>query len=117
MDPRATLSVAPTRWEFFMRFALLCAVALAAAPAFADEVVASNGNDSVRLSDAPCSSQPVLKLLEPGLRCALRDATAVVHGQTFKACWIVHGNAAHLLYEDGDQGLVPLSDFKVPTSA
>jgi hypothetical protein len=100
-----------------MRFALLCAAALVAAPAFADEVVASNGNDSVRLSDSPCTSQQVLNFLEPSLRPALRDASAVVQGQSFKACWIVHGDAAHLLYEDGDQGLIPLSDFKIPKSA
>jgi hypothetical protein len=100
-----------------MRLALLCAAALMAAPAFADEVVASSGNDSVRLSDGPCTSQQVLERLEPSLRPVLRDATAVVQGQTFKACWTVHGNAAHLLYEDGDQGLIPLSDFKAPHSA
>jgi hypothetical protein len=100
-----------------MRFALFCAAALLAVPALAEEVVASNGNDSVRLSDAPCSSQQVLSLLEPQLRPALRDASAVVQGQTFKACWVVHGDAAHLLYEDGDQGLIPLSDFKIPKSA
>ena len=100
-----------------MRFALFCAAARLAAPAWADEVVASNGNDSVRLSDGPCTNQQVLDRLEPSLRPVLRDATAVVQGKPFKACWIVHGNAAHLLYEDGDQGLVPLSDFKTPKSA
>ena len=100
-----------------MRFALVCAAALIAAPALADEVVASNGNDSVRLSDSPCTNPQVLSRLEPGVRDALRDASAVVQGQSFKACWVVHGNAAHLLYEDGDQGLIPLSDFKTPKSA
>jgi hypothetical protein len=100
-----------------MRFALLCAAALLAAPAMADELVASNGNDSVRLSDGPCTSQQVLDQLDPSLRPAMHDASAVVQGQTFKACWVVHGDAAHLLYEDGDQGLIPLSDFKIPQSA
>lgn len=100
-----------------MRFALLWAAALIAAPVLADEVVASNGNDSVRLSDGPCTNQQVLERLEPGLRTVVRDASAVVQGQPFKACWIVRGDAAHLLYEDGDQGLIPLSDFKTPKSA
>jgi hypothetical protein len=99
-----------------MRVALLCAAALIAAPAWAEEVVASSGNDSVRLSDAPCTNQQVLKLLDPSIRPALHDASATVQGRSFKACWIVHGNAAHLLYEDGDQGLIPLSDFNAPTS-
>lgn len=100
-----------------MRFALVCAAALLAAPVLADELVASSGNDSVRLSTAPCSSEQVLNRMQPQFRTVLRDATAVVQGQTFKACWVVDGHAAHLLYEDGDQGLIPLRDFKIPTSA
>jgi hypothetical protein len=97
-----------------MRLALLCAVALAAAPAWADEVVASNGEDSVRLSDQPCTSEKVLNLLPPSLRVLVHDASATVQGELYKACWVIDGDAAHLLYEDGDQGLVPLSDFMMP---
>jgi hypothetical protein len=101
-----------------MKFALFCAAAaLAAAPALADELVATNGQDSVRLSDKPCSSDPVLAKVTPRFRDMLKEANAVVDGQPFRACWIVDGDAAHLLYEDGDQGLIPLSDFKQPTSA
>jgi hypothetical protein len=100
-----------------MRLALFCAAVLAAAPALADELVASNGNNSVRLFDAPCTSEQVLSQFAPGARPALRSASAVVEGQSFKACWVVNGNAAHLLYEDGDQGLIPLKEFKIPTSA
>ncbi len=100
-----------------MRFALVCAAALLAAPVMADELVASNGNDSVRLSTNPCSVEQVLNRLQPQFRTKLRDATAVVQGKTFKACWMVEGHAAHLLYEDGDQGLIPLRDFKIPMSA
>ncbi|AMO23547.1 hypothetical protein GCM10027034_39360 [Ramlibacter solisilvae] len=97
-----------------MRFAFICVVALAVAPAWADEVVASNGEDSVRLSDQPCTSQKVLDRLPPNLRVLVHEATAEVQGQLFKACWVIDGDVAHLLYEDGDQGLVPLSDFRMP---
>ncbi|MES3000357.1 MAG: hypothetical protein V4787_06665 [Pseudomonadota bacterium] len=101
-----------------MRFALLCAAALVAAtPAFADELVAVSGADQIRLSDSPCSNEKVLSQLSPRARAMLRDASAVVQGQQFKACWIVDGESAHLLYEDGDQGLIPLSDFKQPRTA
>ncbi len=100
-----------------MKCALLfAAAALAAAPALADELEASNGQDSVRLSDKPCSSEPVLKQVTPRFREMMKDASAVLNGQPFRACWIVDGDSAHLLYEDGDQGLIPLSDFKQPTS-
>ena len=100
-----------------MKFALLCAAALVAVPALADEMVASNGNDSVRLTDKPCSSEQVLQKVTPKVRDMMRDANATVGGQQFHACWVVDGDSAHLLYEDGDQGLIPLTDFKQPTSA
>jgi hypothetical protein len=97
-----------------MRFAFLCAAIVAVAPGWADEVVASNGEDSVRLSDQPCSSETVLNRLPPNLRVLVHDAVATVQGESFKACWVIDGDAAHLLYEDGDQGMVPLSDFRAP---
>lgn len=95
-----------------MKPALLCAAALLAAPAIAEEVVATNGSDSVRLSDSQCSIQKVLELVPATMREQLRDATAVIQGQSLKACWVVNGKAAHLLYEDGDQGIVPLTEFR-----
>lgn len=101
-----------------MKYALFCAAAaLVAAPALADELVATNGQDSVRLSDQPCSNEQVLAKVTPRFRDMLKDASAVVEGQPFRACWVVDGDSAHLLYEDGDQGLIPLSDFKQPISA
>ena len=100
-----------------MRLALACALTLLGAPVLAEEMVAINGNDSVRLYDSPCTSQKVLERVTPELPAALKDASAVVQGQPYKACWIIDGDAAHLLYEDGDQGLIPLEAFKAPISA
>ena len=97
-----------------MRSALLCAAALLAVPAMAEEIVASNGTDSVTLSDSQCSSDKVLEQIDPGVRAQLKDATAVIGGQSLKACWLVDGKVAHLVYEDGDEGIVPLSEFKKP---
>jgi hypothetical protein len=71
MDSRATLVVAPDLREILMRFAFLCAAALIAAPTWADELIASNGKDSVRLSDRPCTSEQVLGLLKPTFRAVL----------------------------------------------
>jgi hypothetical protein len=94
-----------------MKYVLLCAAALLAAPAMAEEVIASNGADSVRLSDAQCSSQTILQQVDVAMRDRLKDATATIGGQQFKGCWIVDGQVAHLVYEDGDEGLVPLTEF------
>ena len=85
--------------------------AAAAAPAFADELVARQGNDSVRLSDAACKSELVLARVEPGEKEEYKAATAEFQGQNFVACWRTMGNVAHLVYEDGDQGIIPLQEL------
>ena len=99
-----------------MRLILLCA-ALAAAPAIAGDLVARQGGDSVRLADAPCTSELVLGQLEPRLQVQYKAAYAIVKGQTFAACWRKSGSVAHLLYEDGDQGIVPMAELKPELSA
>lgn len=98
-------------------FLLICTAALASAPAFAEDLVARNGGDSVRLGEAPCTSQLVLSRLQPQMHEQYRSASASVDGQSFQACWRVIGNAAHLLYEDGDQGVIPLAELKPDLSA
>jgi hypothetical protein len=100
-----------------MRTLLICAALVAAAPAFAQDLVARQGNDSVRLGDKPCSSQLVLGRIQPQQAEDYRQASAVVDGQTFQACWRSMGSAALLMYEDGDQGLIPLQELKPELTA
>ena len=76
-----------------MRFALLCAAALAAAPAMSQDLVARQGNDTVRLADGPCTSQQVLARLRPEFHSEFKAAMAVVEGRSFEACWRPAGNA------------------------
>ena len=99
-----------------MRLALVCAAALLALPAFAhhEDLVATEGADQVRLSESECSSAKVLQQLKGSRLVRLKNATATVEGHTFKACWFEHAGTALLLYEDGDEGEVPLSDFRWP---
>jgi len=99
-----------------MRVVLLCA-ALAAAPALAGDLVARQGGDSVRLAEGPCKVEKVLGQLDPKLQEKYRAATATVQGRTFAACWRMTPAGAHLMYEDGDQGLVPSSDLKPELTA
>lgn len=101
-----------------MRLIAVCA-ALALAPAFAsaDELVARQGTDSVRLSDTACTSQQVLGRLSPDSREFYKKASAEVGGQAFQACWAIVGDAAHLVYEDGDQGVIPMAELKPELTA
>jgi hypothetical protein len=101
-----------------MKPILLCAaIALSATSVFADELVARQGADSVRLAEAPCTSEQVLGHLPSEVRSQFSAATAEVEGRTFTACWRKAGQSAHLVYEDGDQGLIPLSELKPELSA
>jgi hypothetical protein len=116
MDHESTFRWCSHLLECTVKAAFLC-IALAAAPVFADELVARQGNDSIRLAEAPCASTQVLSQLQPQQREEYRAASAVVQGTTYTACWRVMGNAAHLLYEDGDQGIIPLAELKRELSA
>lgn len=95
-----------------MKLGLLLCSLLAAAPAFAQNLVAYEGGTAARLSERPCSNEQVLGQLDPQLRPAFRDASVVVNGQTFSACWGPAGSAVYLLYEDGDEGLIPAHKLK-----
>jgi hypothetical protein len=95
-----------------MRFAFLCAaVTLAAAPAFADELVARSGDDMVRLAETPCTSETVRALLKSE-GAGYKAASARVEGQSYNGCWRAVGNVVHVVYEDGDQGIIPIADLK-----
>lgn len=96
-----------------MRAVAVCvALAAAVAPALADGLVARQGDDSVRLSETACQSELVLARVDPGTAEEYRAATAVFQGQRFVACWRTMGSVAHLVYEDGDQGIIPLQELK-----
>jgi hypothetical protein len=101
--------IALTLMEIVMKAVVFCAAlaTFAVAPAFAQDLIARQGDDSVRLSDANCKSELVLSRLEPGVAQEFRAASAVFQGQRFQACWRMMGNAAYLVYEDGDQGIIP----------
>ena len=99
-----------------MRLIFLCA-ALAAAPAMAGDLVARHGSDTIRLADEPCTSELVLGRLEARYHSQYKAASAVVQGQTFSACWRMAGRAVHLMYEDGDQGILPMTALKPELTA
>lgn len=99
-----------------MRLLVLCAAMAAAAPALADVLVARNGEDMVRLSDAPCASETILSRLPAQQHASFKSATATVDGQSYAACWRAVGGRAHLFYEDGDMGVIPLTDLRAELS-
>lgn len=95
------------------RIALLCLAAAAVAPALATELVSYEGGNTIRLADGACTNETVLARLDPQLHNFFKAASAVVNGRSFSACWSMTPAGAHLIYEDGDQGLVRRDSLKV----
>ena len=95
------------------RIGILCA-ALAASSAMAADLVAYDGTDVIRLSSDTCSNTAVLSRLKPQEQPHFLVANAVLRGQRYSACWAITPTAAYLVYEDGDEGLVPLEKLEVP---
>jgi hypothetical protein len=96
-----------------MKRALILVAVLAAGTAMADDLVARNGSDSVRLTSRPCSTPEVLALLPADIHDQFQEAVAHVGGQTFRGCWILGpDDRVHLRYEDGDMGILRYGLFK-----
>jgi len=87
--------------------------ALTMASPMAGELMSQSGDNSIRLTDQACTSEPVLNQHQPTVQSQFRAAFVVFEGNRFMACWRPTPGGAHLLYEDGDQGLVPLSGFRM----
>lgn len=93
---------------------LMIAAILAAGPAFAGDLVATQGRDSVRLTQEPCHPA-VLRVIPQGERGYYRKAVVLFEGKSWVACWAPLGDQkemVHLWYSDADQGLIPRDQFR-----
>jgi hypothetical protein len=85
-------------------------LALTSALSYAD-LMASSGKDYVQLHETVCSSPEVLKRIDPSIHALLKAGTAEVGGTKYALCWYPFQNHIALMYDDGDQGLVPMTYF------
>lgn len=77
-----------------------------------ETMIARQGSDWVRVTDAPCTNEKVLSHLAAGAGKQFRAATSGISGAPYAACWVPSGKMAFMVYEDGDKGLIPLAEFK-----
>lgn len=90
---------------------VLVAAIFAAGPAFAD-VIARQGEDSVRLTQNPCQIAEHQAFPE-GIPEPFRAASAVVSKRLYVACWALRSDGnVFLIFDDNDVGMVPVSLFK-----
>lgn len=82
---------------------------------WASDLVARNGNDTVRLTQAACHAEilPLLAMVFPTAAPNFRAAHAEIDGASFRACWILRPDGKVLLqYEDTDTGLIHVQEFQ-----
>lgn len=96
-----------------MKRTLVCAgFALLALSAQADSAIFRAGADSVEITEEPCHAS-VVPLIPAEILEHFRAANAVISGKLIQACWALRADGyAHIMYADGDQGLVHVSQFQ-----
>jgi hypothetical protein len=98
-----------------MRF-LIAAVALACAPALAEELVYRDGGVSVHLQNKACESVRVQTLAQAIAELAGQRMGAgyvMFQGRRIHLCWTVKDSSVLLIDEDGDGGTIPIASFKL----
>lgn len=81
-------------------------------PANAAERTARAGDDSVTIQDRACVHGETLARIPPDQRKLYGMARGRFQGQDFFGCWKPIGNAVVIQWEDGDTGVIPLSQLK-----
>lgn len=92
--------------------AVLVALGMAAAPAIAGDLVARQGSDEAVLYEGPCVHEATLAQIPLQLQGDFHRAAGRFNGQVFTGCWRAQGSVAHLVWEDGDQGIVPFAETR-----
>jgi hypothetical protein len=93
-----------------MRKLIVAGAALLALSSFAAPV-ARQGTDAVQLLETPCSAAvPV----EAAMRDQYAAAVANIGGKLYAACWLAvpARGFVHIVYSDGEEGIVPLGAFR-----
>ncbi len=85
---------------------------LFALPAWAEELMSTNGVDTAWIADGPCDAS-VLKHIPQGDRGYYRAARAQADGKQWIACWVLRPDQVVLIvYTDGTLGLIHSNHFK-----
>jgi hypothetical protein len=99
-----------------MRNFIVAAALVAAGTSFASQT-ARLGDDWIRIFDSPCVSAETMMRIPPAMRDQFRKVQARIGGQTFFGCYVFRNDAVYVIYDDGDQGVIPLSAFKLDPEA
>lgn len=91
---------------------ILLALVLLAMPAHAEERVLRAGRDEIHVFDSQCFHVETLLRIPPAQRLRFFKAVGLINGKTFFGCWTPAGENVRIVWEDGDTGNLPASDFR-----
>lgn len=79
----------------------------------ADNAVARNGKDMIRITDGACPAS-ILALTPEGTRGFFRAAYAVLDGKSWLACWaLTKDRRVVIVYSDGEHSIVQATSFEI----
>ena len=78
----------------------------------ADEFEARAGDVVVRIAGGKCTNKVVLDQIESTYHAQFRKAELKGNGTSKKGCWTVDTNGVFVIFENGEQGYIPLEMFK-----
>ena len=95
-----------------MKRILVCAgIAMLAFSAQAD-LVATNGENSLRLKQEPCTNATIVPMIREEFRPQFKAGSAEIAGKRFQTCWIDTGDGVYfVMFDDGDDASVPITAF------
>lgn len=109
---RATARKHPRRMAQGFATTMVCASLLLAAGSAMADAEARNGQDWVRITPQPCTNAAILERIPASFTQELWQAAAEFQGTRYAPCWRPAEDAVHLIYEDGDEGLLPASTLR-----
>ena len=102
-----------------IRSLLVALLVLFSAHSAAQVMRAEDGQGSyLRLFSQPCANDRVLARTPPAHRQSLHAGEAKVNGTVYGMCWLaLPDGTVGILYEDGDQGRMPIQAFRPEVGA
>jgi hypothetical protein len=77
------------------------------------DFIARQGSDSVIIhTTSACSNEKIIARAPERFRDSLVSAKGHFQGKDFDACAFPYGESVYVLYDDGDNGMIPMSEFK-----
>lgn len=96
----------------FKKVLVSLTLCMAVLPAFADRVFRDPTGQVILRDNVPCPAVVLAHIPEKEVHDRFSKADTIVDGKPFVACYAESGPAVFLVFEDGDQGVLPQDSFK-----